>query len=81
MNYYYMEYMIREQRREETKACNRWRMLKGADYLEPDFLQELNRAVSRAIRSWKEQVLRAARASLRFCFRINSMMHQKGGIV
>ena len=81
MNHHYIEYMIREQRREEIEACNRLRMLKHAGHLDTGFVMRLRIVVSRGIKMWKEHIVLVCRAPFRFFSRRNPMIHQKEGVV
>ncbi len=81
MNHHYIEYMIKERRREEIVACNRLRMLKHAGHLDAGFVGRLRIAVSRGIKLWKERVLLVCRAPFRIFSRSDSMIHQNGGVV
>lgn len=78
MNHHYIEYMIRERRREEIEACDRQRMLKYAGYRNAGFLQQLNLAVIRKIKLWKEHLLHSGKSPLRFFSRSNQVINQKG---
>ncbi len=80
MNHHYIEYMIRERRREEIEASDRQRILKRAGYNDAGFLQRLKLAVIRKIKLWKEHVLHPGKLPLRFSSRRNRMINQTGGI-
>ena len=80
MNHHYIEYMIRERRREEIEAYSRLRMLKREGYLDPAFLQRFIIAVIRELKLWKERVLHAGKSLLRFFSFRNLMINQKDGV-
>ncbi len=81
MNHHYMEYMIRERRREEIEACNRLRMLKHAGQLDAGFMGRLRIAVSRRIKLWKERVILVCRAPFKILSRRDRILHQNGGVI
>lgn len=54
MNLYYIEFMIRERRREEIERCNRMRMLASAGYTTTSFKQRMTVAFSQVCFFWKK---------------------------
>ncbi len=80
MNHHYIEYMVRERRREEIEACNRMRMLRSAGYLDAGFLKRLSIAITRVIKMWRERILRPGKSPLRLFLRRSQMIDPKGGI-
>jgi len=52
MNYHYIEYMLKEQKKEEIEACERMRLLKAAGYSGGGMEQQAWYAVTDKARQW-----------------------------
>lgn len=52
MNYHYIEFMIKERRREEMERSTRLRMLKQAGYTHTGFTEKMVIAFSQLLSSW-----------------------------
>ena len=56
MNYHYIEYMLKERKEEEIKACQRARMLKAANYSGGGLAQRVWSAVMDTACQWMPEI-------------------------
>lgn len=56
MNYHYIEYMLKERKKEEIEACQRARMLKAADYSGGGLVQRAWSALTDKARQWMPEI-------------------------
>ncbi len=64
MNYHYIEYMIKEQQKEEIEACRRMCLLKGAGYSDPGLVERAWSAFAEKMRLLGHKLkIRAGRCS------------------
>jgi len=79
MNYYYIDFMIRERQREEQESCERRRLLKSAGYHpQKGLLQKAGGGFLNAVHHLKEwQAFKLIR--LHPCYSMaNNVAHKKG---
>lgn len=56
MNYHYIEYMLKEQKKEEIAACQRMRTLKGAGYPRGGLMERVWSAITHKARLFRPQI-------------------------
>jgi hypothetical protein len=78
MNYHYIEFMIKERRKEEVERCNRMRLLKLAGYPHKGFKERMFVAISQKLSFWKNSGRLLADHSLDFSL-IEFPSQTKGG--
>jgi hypothetical protein len=65
MNYHYIEYMIKERRKEEVEECKRIRLLKRAGYTRTGCMERMLVAISKKISFRKDWVMFMGRSIVR----------------
>ncbi len=78
MSYHYIEFMIKEQRKEEVEDCNRLRLLKRAGYSHTSCMVRMFVALSKKNSFWKDRVRFMGRSLVRFFSHRISQTNQKG---
>ncbi len=78
MNYHYIEYMIKEQRKEEVEECNRLRLLKRAGYSHTSWIKRMFVAISKKNSFWKDWVRVLGRSLVRIFPHRNAQTNQRG---
>ena len=78
MNPHYIDYMIRERRREELEACQRRRLLNSAGRQQSGLLHQIGKTFRNTVRRLKEKRVSPERRP-HLCFSIaHSVAHTKG---
>ena len=66
MNDFYIEYILREKRREEAEACKRTRLLNGGSYSRTGSKKKLCAAISAKIFIWNNKIKFMGRSVVSF---------------
>jgi hypothetical protein len=79
MNYFYIDYMIQERRREELEACERRRLLKSAGYSRKGLRRSVGDLLSSALQSLKQLRMVPPKGLYTTFSMVHGSVHKKGG--